>query len=61
MVHWSVRCWGGSVDGSVCRCGRVRELELAPAGIDGASSVLPFLVGRGNNIHVMPESDPFSW
>ena len=45
----------------MCGGGGVCELELAPTSIDGASSVLPFLVGNGDDIHVMPELDPFTW
>ena len=48
------------MDGDVCRRGGVCELELALAGVDRASSVLPFLVGSRDNVHVMPESNPFA-
>ena len=42
----------------MCRCGGVCELELASAGVDGASSVLPFLVRGRDNVHVVPQLDP---
>ena len=49
------------MDGNMCRRGRVSELELASAGVDGASSIFPFLIGSGNNVHIVPQLDPSAW
>ena len=59
LVYWSVWCWGQTVDGGMCGCGRVRKLELSSASIYQASSILPFLIGGWYYVHIVPESDPF--
>ena len=36
-------------------------VDMVPAGVNGASSILPFLIGGRDNVHVVPESNPFMW